>query len=103
MTQEVSGILTFLLVVFVISVVISLAIFLPIFLTFMCKTRYRNFVNLHSKALKELKSINYKYKKQFIRIPNFNMSHSYDNENFYDDISCQDYLIYELVYKQKEV
>lgn len=103
MTQEASQVLLVLLVLFLVGFVISLAIFLPIFLTYMCRTRYRDFVKLHSKALRELKYINYKYNRQFIRIPNFDMSHSYDNENFYDDISCEDYLIYGLVSKQKEV
>ena len=103
MTQELSQLLLVLLVLFIVGFVISLAIFLPLFLTYMCRTRYRDFVKLHSKALRELKYINYKYNRQFIRIPNFDMSHSYDNENFYDDISCEDYLIYGLVSKQKEV
>ncbi len=103
MTQEISQLLLVLLVLFLVGFVISLAIFLPLFLTYMCRTRYRDFVKLHSKALRELKYINYKYNRQFIRIPNFDMSHSYDNENFYDDISCEDYLIYGLVSKQKEV
>ena len=31
------------------------------------------------------------------------MVHSYDNENFYDDISCEDYLTYQLVFLQKKV
>lgn len=31
------------------------------------------------------------------------MEHSYDNENFYGDISCQDYLTYQLVYIQNIV
>ena len=31
------------------------------------------------------------------------MQGSYDNEHFYNDISCQDYLTYQLVYQQKKV
>ena len=31
------------------------------------------------------------------------MVHSYDNEIFYNEISCKDYLTYQLVYIQKKV
>lgn len=62
---------------------------------------YRDFVLLHSGALKELETINNHYK--FNEVKNFNMDHSYDNENFYNNISCRDYLIYQLVYIQSGV
>ena len=78
--------------------VIFLAIFIPVKIV---KTKYTNFVYLHSVGLKKLLAINKEY--TFHKIPNFDMSHSYDNENMYDDISCLDYLTYQLVYEQKKV
>lgn len=70
---------------------LGLLIFLLIY-----NRKYKNFVLSHSKALKRLKVINNKY--DFEIVPNLDMSHSYDNENFYNDISCFDYLVYQLVY-----
>ena len=56
---------------------------------------------MHSVGLKRLLEINKKY--NFHKIPNYDMSHSYDNENMFDEISCEDYLTYQLVYEQKKV
>ena len=78
--------------------IIFLSIFIPVRVV---HSKYKKFVILHSVALKRLKEINSRY--TFKRIPNFNMEHSYDNENFYTDISCRDYLTYQLVYSQKRV
>ena len=75
-----------------------LAITIPIAII---NDRYKRFVEEHSLALKELKLINSKY--NFNLIPSFDMQHSYDNENMYGDISCWDYLTYQLVYIQKDV
>lgn len=88
------GLLIFVLV----SLFVFLAIFVPISIV---RSKYRKFVLEHSVALKQLNEINKHY--QFKSIPNFDMEHSYDNENFYGDISCQDYLTYQLVYIQKKV
>lgn len=89
-------------VVFLIVILISLAIFLGIFIPVsVVKYKYRKFVETYSIAVKQLKDINNKY--SFHSIKNFDMEHSYDNENMYGDISCQDYLTYELVYYQKQV
>ena len=63
--------------------------------------KHKEFVKLHSKSCKELMEINKKY--TFYKVGNFNMEHSYDNVNFYDDISCEDYLIYNLNYQKKKV
>lgn len=89
-------------VVFLIVILISLAIFLGIFIPVsVVRNKYRKFVETHSIALKQLKEINNKY--SFHAIKHFDMEHSYDNENMYGDISCRDYLTYELVYYQKQV
>lgn len=85
-----------------IFVLVSLALFLAIFIPIsIVRSKYKKFVLEHSIALKQLDEINKHY--QFKNIPNFDMEHSYDNENFYGDISCQDYLTYQLVYIQKKV
>lgn len=62
---------------------------------------YTNFVLEHSLAIKELKSINEQF--EFSHVVISKMSNSYDNENFYETISPEDYLTYQLVYKKKEV
>ena len=64
------------------------------------KSKYKNFVIIHSVSLKKQKEINSKY--QFISCPNFNWSHSYDNENIYEDITAQDYLTYQLTYYKNQ-
>ena len=56
--------------------------------------KYRKFVNENSEALKQLKELNSQF--NFIEIPKFELKHTYDNENFYGDISCKEYLTYEL-------
>lgn len=89
-------------VVFLIVILILPAIFLGIFIPVsVVRNKYRKFVETHSIALKQLKEINNKY--SFHAIKNFDMEHFYDNENMYGDISCRDYLTYELVYYQKQV
>ena len=65
------------------------------------KAEYRRFVNEHCESIKHLKEINKQY--SFFKIPNYDMRHSYDNENMYFDISCKDYLIYQLVFIGKKV
>ena len=62
---------------------------------------YTNFVLEHSLAIKELKSINEQF--EFSHVVISKISNSYDNENFYETISPEDYLTYQLVYKKKEV
>lgn len=87
---------------FFIFLVASLTIFLSIFIPiYTIRNKYKKFVDIHSVALKQLRNINSKY--LFKKIPDFDLKHSYDNENFYAHISCKDYLIYQLVYMQKSV
>lgn len=84
----------FLLLVFVIApaIVIPISIY---------NGRHRAFVNENSVALYELSELNKKYR--FKNVPSIIYRHAYDNPNFYDDISCKDYLTYQLVYIRKEV
>ena len=65
------------------------------------RNRHIDFVNAHSEALAKIKEINSRY--TFFTIPNFDMSHSYDNNDFYPTVSPRDYLTYELVHLDKKV
>ena len=94
MTTEL--IVTIVVMLIIVTAVIALAIVIHTY-----NEKYRIFVSENSVALSKLRELNNEY--HFYTIKHFDMSHSYDNENFYGDISCQDYLTYELVYKQKEV
>ena len=77
---------------------IFLGILIPLLII---RHKYRKFVLEHSLAIKELRFINSKYR--FKEIPNFDFEHSYDNEIFYNNISCKDYLTYQLVYLRLKV
>ena len=63
--------------------------------------KYTNFVLQNSIYLKKLDEVNCKYR--FFKHVDFNQSHTYDNENFYRDISCVDYLIYQLQFINGQV
>ena len=60
-----------------------------------------NFVIQNSIALKKLTEINNRY--VFYPYKNFNQTHTYDNETFYNNISCADYLIYQLQYLSTQI
>ena len=60
------------------------------------KSKYEAFVRSHSIALRTLAEINSSYR--FLTVESFSLAHSYDNADFYADISTADYLIYQLVY-----
>ena len=93
MPSELIGVIVFLGIV-----AAFLAVIIPLLVV---NNKYKKFVVEHSAALKELAEINNRYNFNIIKRGNF--EHSYDNRNFYDTISEQDYLIYQLVYKQKEI
>lgn len=63
--------------------------------------KYDKFVLQNSPCLKKLQEINCKYK--FHPHIDFDQDHTYDNENMYDDISCTDYLIYQLQFLSNKV
>ena len=86
-----------LLIVFLSLAIVVLAIILPLV---WAKSKYETFIRCHSVSYLTLQRIKNRY--SFIPISNKSLSHSYDNENFYRDISPLDYLTYELVYLRKE-
>lgn len=63
--------------------------------------RHKSFVQRQSITLQELNTLNTKY--HFFDQTNLNMSYTFDNENFFIQIDCRDYLIYQLQYKQREI
>lgn len=65
------------------------------------KRKYADFVARYSVALAELERINSAVR--FVECKNCDLNHTYDYEKSYDNISCEDYLIYELQYRAKEM
>ena len=82
-------------------ILIALIIFLVLYIQNAIQQKYTNFVNQNSMALKNLSEINQRY--VFYPYTNLNQTHTYDNENFYDTISCSDYLIYQLQYLSPKI
>ena len=71
------------------------------FLISQTKQEYIKFLEEHSFAIKGINEINKKY--TFSKVVSHNMENSYDNADFYSEISAEDYLTYQLVYKKNEV
>ena len=65
------------------------------------KRKHEKFVQAHSVTLKALRVLNDKYK--FWDVLPCDMVHVYDNEHFFEQIECRDYLIYQLQFKEKKI
>ena len=89
-----------LLILLFVVLLILIIVFLIVFLI-KRKRWYVQFVLDHSVALRRLGDINKRYK--FKCVSNYIFENSYDNERYYDLISCKDYLTYELVYCKNDV
>lgn len=63
--------------------------------------KYSTFVEAYSVALKQLGELN--SKQNFFHIKDCIVSYSYDNEKLYDNVSCKDFLTYQLQFIQKVV
>ena len=63
--------------------------------------KYKKYVLENSIALKQISKTNEKY--AFSNYKSYDESHVYDNNVFYNNISCQDYLIYQLQFKKGEI
>lgn len=79
-------------------VLVGIVIFLIYYLT---QKKYNNFVLQNSIFLHQLDEINCRY--DFYPYICFDQSHTYDNEKFFNIISCMDYLIYQLQYIRKKL
>lgn len=86
------------LIITCLIVVSGIAIFLINCLT---QKKYDDFILRNSVCLKQLNEINSRYK--FYPYINFDQYHKYDNENHYNNISCEDYLIYQLQYITRKI
>ncbi|MBP5446200.1 MAG: HNH endonuclease [Acholeplasmatales bacterium] len=84
------------IILIILAILSSLMIFFEV-----RKSKYINFIEENSVALKEIKAINGRY--VFYVVRDYSESYVYDNENFYNNISCQDYLIYQLQFAKKEM
>lgn len=92
-----------------IPVLISFLVILSIIITgvvisLIChftQKKYDNFIIKNSTCLSKLKEINSRY--SFYPYFSFDQQHTYDNENYYDIISCVDYLIYQLQFIKNDV
>lgn len=80
------------------TVAIGILIF---FICYLTQKKYNDFLLQNSVCLKTLNDINCRYK--FYPYQNFDQYHTYDNVNFYNNISCKDYLIYQLQFISKQL
>lgn len=81
--------------------ILSIAFIVVPIIVVLINKKYKKFVSEHSIALKQLNEINSRY--QFKEIDNKVIVDSYDNENYYNNISCEDYLIYYVVDNQERI
>lgn len=82
------------LIIILLFVVIGVTVFLVLFLTHRENKKYEQFVIQYSISLNRLKALNSRY--SFNPFVNCDQFHTYDNETFYNMISCTDFLIYQL-------
>lgn len=76
-------------------------IFVAVVFIVLRERKYRKFILENSVTLDKLRKVNDKY--YFFDLVNYDMSNTYDNQDFYNDISCRDYLTYQLQFKKKEI
>ena len=66
------------------------------------QSKYIRYLLNNSLALNKLLKLNSNFK--FVNISNdYFETHTYDNETFFNNISCEDYLIYQLQFKKFEI
>lgn len=89
------------MIVIIIVGTILLIIATVLFCLFIRRRKYYDFIEQNSLCLKQLKEINSRY--EFNPDIRFDQCHIYDNENLYNTISCEDYLIYQLQFISKKI
>ena len=83
----------------VIITVVAIAALVGLALYFIIRHRNKTLDKIiinQSKALEKIRNLNTTY--DFLPISNYDMYHDYDNDIYYDSISPEDYLTYQLVY-----
>ena len=63
--------------------------------------KYELFVLENSPAIKAIRQINEQF--DFSAIKGMDEEHTYDNEKMFENISCEDYLIYQLQFKSNQI
>ena len=63
--------------------------------------KYLEFILEHSLAVREMRELNEQY--HFTEVAVCSFRHEYDNRHYFDMISTEDYLIYQLNFRKKEV
>lgn len=86
---------------FALFLVIKIIFVFAIISNLVIRTTHRKFVREHSIAVKTMKEINNRYK--FYLIKNLNQSHTYDNCDYYNEITCRAYFTYYLRDNKDEV
>ena len=79
-TTEIDPTNTLIVCFLVIPAAIAFAVLIVVIIVSAIKHKYRSFVFNHSVALRELETVNRKY--NFLSVPSFNYSNSYDNQNY---------------------
>lgn len=94
------------LTIFIILISSAFAVFFGVKTSKLCKRlkkrKYARFVLHNSFALKKLLEINARFSFYTPTI-SYDDHYTYDNENFFNSISCEDYLIYQLQYNKYKV
>lgn len=67
------------------------------------KNKNAKFLNENSEAINALMCLNDKYENKLRCFSIYDAAHTYDNADFFDDISCADYLIYMLQEHKNEI
>lgn len=67
------------------------------------KNKNAKFLNENSEAISALLCLNEKYKNKLYCDSIYNVAHTYDNADYFEDISCEDYLIYMLQERKNEI
>lgn len=86
---------------FLILLIVLLSVILFFVVRRISKEAYRDFVLQNSVHLEKLREINSRY--MFFPRVSFDQTHTYDNENFYQTVSCLDYLTYQLQFMSSKV
>ncbi len=76
-------------------------LFLFIVFCFVVRVKYINFIKENSKSIEKIEELNRIY--TFYNLESYDYKYTYDNEKFYNDISPEDYLIYQLQFISSQV
>lgn len=88
------------MIVLWILLIVGLGVAVYVSLLKLRNKREADFVSQNSSALKMLSELNKNTVFDVLSIPE--ETHTYDNIHLYDQISCEDYLIYQLQFRQKQ-